>query len=71
MIALAAIVVGTTAALLAGWTSAIAILAGTVFIVHLVRSAAYRRPGAVTPVWLSVTGLLVEAFTISYIWIGQ
>jgi hypothetical protein len=70
-IALAASIVGITAAFLAGWTTAIAILAGTVFILRLVRQAAYHRPGAVTPVWLALAGLLVEAFTISYIWIGQ
>jgi hypothetical protein len=70
-IALAATAAGIAAALQAGATSAIAILAGTVFIAHLTRSAAYRRPGALTPIWLAVTGLLVEGFTISYIWIGQ
>jgi hypothetical protein len=70
-VALAATIVGIAAAFLAGPVTAIAILAGTVFIAHLTRSAAYHRPGALTPVWLAVTGLLVEAFTISYIWIGQ
>jgi hypothetical protein len=70
-IALAATLVGIATASLAGATAAIAILAGTVFIAHLTRSAAYRHPGALTPIWLAVTGLLVEAFTISYIWIGQ
>jgi hypothetical protein len=70
-IALAATVVGIAAASLAGPVTATAILAGTIFIAHLTRSAAYHRPGALTPVWLAVTGLLVEVFTISYIWIGQ
>jgi hypothetical protein len=70
-IAVAAALAGIAAASLAGPTGAIVILAGAVFIAHLTRSAAYHHPGALTPVWLAVTGLLVEAFTISYIWIGQ
>jgi hypothetical protein len=70
-ITLAATLAGIGAACLAGPTPAIVILAGAVFIAHLTRTAAYRHPGALTPVWLAVTGLLVEAFTISYIWIGQ
>ena len=68
---IAATVIGIAAASLAGAVTAIAILAGAVFIAHLTRSAAYHHPGALTPVWIAVTGLLVEAFTISYIWIGQ
>jgi hypothetical protein len=70
-IVVAATLAGIAAASLAGLTAAIVILAGAVFIAHLIRTAAYRHPGALTPVWLGVTGLLVEAFTISYIWIGQ
>jgi hypothetical protein len=70
-IALTATLVGIAAAFLSGPITAIAILAGSVFIAHLTRSAAYHHLGALTPTWLAVTGLLVEAFTISYIWIGQ
>ncbi len=70
-IALAAAVVGTAAAIAAGWANAIAIIAASAFFLRLVRGAAYYRPGALTPLWLAVAGLLVEAFTLSYIWIDQ
>jgi hypothetical protein len=70
-IASAAALAGAVVASAAGWAIGIAVVAGSAFIIRLVRSAAYYRPGALTPVWLGVAGLLVEAFTISYIWIGK
>ena len=69
--AVTAVLLGTGAALAAGWVKAIATIALSAFILRLIQTAAYRHPGAVTPVWLGITGLLVEAVTISYIWIGQ
>ena len=61
-----AVVAGVCAAFWSGAAHGIILLAGTALIVRVARSFSYQRTGALTPVSLALSGLVIEAFTLSY-----
>ncbi len=63
---LTAVLAGAAAAFWPGVEHGIILVAGTALILRLARSFAYQRTGAVTPLSLALSGLVVEAFTLSY-----